>query len=70
MLKKHSIIPTSLHDKGLGEIRDKRNIIKNNKSKTQQADSQHQTKWRETQSDPSKEQEKTFTLSISIQHST
>ena len=34
------------HDKGLGEIRDTRNIPKLNKDNTQQADSQCQIKWR------------------------
>ena len=37
--------PTPLHDKGLGKIRDNRNISKHNKGHIQQTNSQHQTKW-------------------------
>ena len=55
----------------LGEIRDTRNVSKHNKSNIQQADSQHQIKWRKTQSDSTKVRNKTrlSTLSIFIQHS-
>ena len=39
---------TQLHYKSLGEIRDTRHISKHSKGNVQQADSQHQIKWRET----------------------
>ena len=57
------------HDKSLGESKDKRNIPKYNKGNIQQAKSQHQTKWRETQSDPTEIRNKTrlSTLSVFIQ---
>ena len=60
-----------LHVKGLGEIRDKRNITKPNKSNIQKGNTQHQTEWRETQINYFKIRNKTWlsTLSISIQHS-
>jgi hypothetical protein len=41
-------LPTPLHVQSLGEIRDSRHIPKYNKSKLQQTNNQHQTKWRET----------------------
>ena len=53
MLSKLSTKFSSLPDKGLREVRDTRNIPKHNKGNIQQANnSQHQTKWRETQNDP------------------
>ena len=63
---------TPLHDKGIGEMRDKRNIPKHNKGNIQQTNSQHHTKWRETQSDPIKVRNKTSlpTLFVSIQYNT
>ena len=39
---------TPLHVKSLGEIKKIHLIIKHNKSNIQQANSQHQIKWRET----------------------
>jgi hypothetical protein len=39
--------PTPLHDKRLGEIRDRRPIPKHNKGSIQQANSKHQITWRE-----------------------
>ena len=48
MMKKHSTKPMPLHDKGLRKIRDTRNISKHNESNIQQADSQHQIKWRKS----------------------
>ena len=55
----------------LGEIMATRNIPKSNKSHMQKANSQHQTKWRETHSNPIEISNKTrlSTLSISIQYS-
>ena len=49
MLKRIRQIPTLLHDKVLGEIRDTRNISNPNKSNIQQANSQHQIRWGEIQ---------------------
>jgi hypothetical protein len=46
--------PTPIHDKSLGKIRNSRPITKHNKSNIQQASSQHQTKWREAESNPTK----------------
>jgi hypothetical protein len=46
--------PTHLHDKSHGKIRNSRPIPKYNKSNIQQNSRQHQTKWRETQSNPTK----------------
>ena len=68
MLKKNL---TSLYGKGLGGTRDTRNICKDNESNLQQADSQHQIQWRETQSDFTKIRNKTSlsTLSIAVQYS-
>ena len=37
-----------LHENSLEEIRGERDVLKHNKSNIQQADSQHQIKWRET----------------------
>ena len=54
MLKKHSTKSNILYDQGIGEIRDIRNVFKHNKSNIQQADSQYQIKWRETQIIPIK----------------
>jgi hypothetical protein len=45
---------TSIHDKSLGKIRNSRLILKHNKSNLQQTSNQHQTKWRETWSNPTK----------------
>ena len=58
--------------KGLRENRDTRNISKHNKGNIQQANSQHQAKLREAQSDPTEIRSRTrlSTLSISIQYST
>ena len=71
MMKKPLKNTTSLHDKGLGESRDTRNIPKHNKGNIQQANRQHQTKWRDTHSDPTEITNKIrlFTLSILIQYS-
>ena len=57
--------------KALERNRDTKNIHKHNKGNTQQANSQHQTKWRETPSDSTEVRKKTrlSTLSISIQYS-
>jgi hypothetical protein len=44
--------PTLFHDKSHGKIRNSRPISKYNKSNIQQTSSQHQTKWRETRSNP------------------
>ena len=65
-IKRHS--PT-LHGKSIGESRDKRNKPKHNKGNLEQASSQHQTKWKEAQSDPIEIRNKTrlSNLSISIQ---
>ena len=61
---------TSLHDIGLGESRETRNIPKHNKGNIQQSNSQHQTKWRETQSNPTEiNKTKLSTLFISIKYS-
>ena len=46
--------PTPLHDKTLGKIRNSRPIPKHNKSNIQLASSQHQSKWREPGSNPTK----------------
>ena len=62
MLKKPGENSTPLHDKGLGEIRNTRNIPKCNKGKIQQANSQHQTKWRKIQSNPTEIRYKTCCL--------
>ena len=48
-----------IHDKDLVENRDNRNISKHDKSNIYQTNSQHQTKWRETQSDSPKIRNKT-----------
>ena len=58
--------------KVLERVRDTRNIPKHNEGNIQQVNSQHQTKWKETQSDPTENRNKTrlSTLSISIQYST
>ena len=63
---------TSLYNKGHGESRYTRNIPKHNKDNIQQANSQHQTKWRETQRDPTeiRNQTRLSTLSIFIQYGT
>ena len=56
--------------KVLGESRDMRNIPRHNKGNIQQANSQHQTKYRETENDPiDQEQDKVSTLTISVQNS-
>ena len=57
--------------KVLREIRDTRNIPKYNQGTLQQTNSQHQTKWREIQSDPTEIRNNTrlSNLSISIQYS-
>ena len=54
------------HDKNLEEIRDIRNISKHNKGHWQQANSQHQIKWGETQSDSSKIRTKTRLSYLSL----
>ena len=61
----------TLHNKRLGETRDKRDILKHNKGNVQQAHSQH-PKLRETQSSWIKIRNKTrlSTLAISSQYST
>ena len=46
--------PKQLHDKSLRMFRNSMPLPKHNKSNIQQASSQHQTKWRETQSNPIK----------------
>ena len=63
---------TLFHDKSLGEKRDIMNIPPYNKGNLQQPDSQHQIKWRETQSSFIKirNKPKLSTLSISNQYST
>ena len=43
--------------KSIGEIRNSRPIPKHNKSNLQQTSSQYQSKWRETQSNPTKMRE-------------
>ena len=48
-----------IQDKNLGESKDTRNIPKHNKGNIQQAKSQHQSKWRETHSDPTEIRNKT-----------
>ena len=50
--------PTPLSDKDLGEIRDKRKTLKHNKGNLQQANSQHQIKWRESKSNFTKIRDK------------
>ena len=64
-------IQLSFMIKGLGEIRDTRTISKHNKGNIQQANNQHQSKWRETQSDSTKIRNKMrhSTLYISMQYS-
>ena len=42
--------PTSLYNKNHEEIRGTRDILQHNKGNLQQSHSQHQLKWRETQS--------------------
>lgn len=63
--------PTPLHDKSSGEIRDSKNIPKH-KSNLEQAHSQHQIKWKETQSNSSKIRNnlRLSSLSIATQYST
>ena len=63
---------TVLHYKGLGCNRDTRNITNHNKHNIHQANSQHQTKWRETQNNLTEIRNKTVfsTLSLYIQYST
>lgn len=70
MLKK--LLTKSLHNKSLGEIRHTEHIPKHNKGNTQQFDSQHQTRWKETKSNYNKIREKARlpSLSIPIQYST
>ena len=46
--------PTPIHDKSLGKIRNSRPIPKHDKSNIQKTSSQHQTKWREARSNPTK----------------
>jgi hypothetical protein len=60
--------PTLLHDKGPVVTRDRRNIPHHNKGNLQQPYSQHQIKWRETQSNSTKIKNKTrlSTFSVSI----
>ena len=67
-----TLIPKPHKDStSLGEIRETRNIPKQNKSDRLQVDSRHQIKWRETQSNSTKIRNKTrlFTLPISILYS-
>ena len=63
--------PAFLHDEGLGKNRNTGNISKHNKGNIQQVNSQHQTKWRETQRDPTEIRNKATLsiLSIAIQYS-
>ena len=46
--------PTPIHDKSLGKIRNSSPIPKHDKSNLQQTSSQHQSKWREAGSNPTK----------------
>jgi hypothetical protein len=46
--------PTPIHNKSLGKIRNSRPIPKHTKSNLQQTSSQHQCKWREVGSNPTK----------------
>ena len=57
--------------KALERNRDTKNIHKHNKGNTQQANSQHQTKWRKTPSNPTeiRNQTRMSALSISVQYS-
>ena len=58
--------------KSLGKIRNSRPIPKQNKSKLQKTSSQHQTKWREAGSNPTKirDWKRLPTFSLPIQSST
>ena len=71
MLKKPLKNLTPLYDKDLGGIRDAKNMPIYYKGNIQQADSQHQIKWRETQSNYTKIRDKIrlSTLSKSTQYS-
>ena len=46
--------PTTIYDKSFGKIRNSRPIPKHDKSNLQQTSSQHQSKWREAGSNPTK----------------
>jgi hypothetical protein len=46
--------PTPIHDKSLGKIRNSRSMPKHDKSNLQQTSSQHQSKWCEAGSNPTK----------------
>ena len=46
--------PTPIHDKSLGKIRNSRPIPKHDKSNLEQTSNQHQSKWREAGSNPTK----------------
>lgn len=61
-----------LHDKGLGDIRDTRDIPKHNKGNIQRANSQYQIKWRKTESNSTTFRNKIMlsTLYMPIQYST
>jgi hypothetical protein len=54
MLRKHLKNPKPIQDKSHGKIRNSRPIPKHNKSNIQQTSSQHQSKWREAGSIPTK----------------
>jgi hypothetical protein len=64
--------PTPLPDKSLGKIRNSMPIDKYSKNNIKQTSSQHQTKWRETWSNPTKIRDKIrlSTLSLPVQYST
>jgi len=62
---------TALHDKSLEKLMNSRPIPKHSKSNMQQTSSQHQTKWRETWSNPTeiRDWKRLSTLSLLIQYS-
>ena len=55
-----------LHDKSLGDIRNSRPIPKHSESNILQTSSQHQTKWTETWSNPTKIRDQTRLPSLSL----
>ena len=54
MRRKHLTNTTPIHDKSLGKIRNSRPIPTHDKSNLQQTSSQHQSKWWEAGSNPTK----------------
>jgi hypothetical protein len=72
MLKKPLTKSNTLYVESLGEIRDTGQTPKYNKSNIQQANNQHQIKWRGILNNSTKTRDKSMlpTISLSIQYST